>query len=118
VASARRRVQVVADIEAHGADWRAIANSETNGVRVVAAEQASLRRLVEKHAATRVELQTVADKIRQTELAIAGLEKRRTSLVAKPDVAAAQARLQDTEVALNLARQRAAQSVVRAPSQA
>jgi len=53
--------------------------------------------------------------MRQSELAIAGLEKRRTSLVAKTDVAAAQARLRDAEVALELAQQRVAQSVVRAP---
>ena len=43
------------------------------------------------------------------------MEKRRGSLVAKPDVAGAQARLQDAESALTHARRRAALSVVRAP---
>jgi HlyD family secretion protein len=78
-------------------------------------EYDSLVRLAEKQAATRVEVQTAQVKIRQAELAIEGLLKRRTSLVATPDVAAAKARLRDVEVALSLARQRAAQGVVRAP---
>jgi len=78
-------------------------------------EYNALRRLAEKQAATAVEVQAAQNKMRQSELAIAGLEKRRTSLVAKTDVAAAQARLRDAEVALELAQQRVAQSVVRAP---
>ncbi len=53
--------------------------------------------------------------MKQTELDIEGLEKRRTSLVAKPDVAAAQARLQDAQAALALALKRQEQSVLRAP---
>jgi HlyD family secretion protein len=75
----------------------------------------ALQRLAEKNAATRVEAQAARDKARQLELEIAGLENRRGSLVAKPEVAAAQARLRDAETALNLARQRASRSVVRAP---
>jgi HlyD family secretion protein len=75
----------------------------------------SLKRLAERQAATAMEVQAAQVKMRQAELAIEGLLKRRTSLVAAPDVAAAKARLQDMEVALNLARQRAAGSVVRAP---
>jgi HlyD family secretion protein len=80
-----------------------------------AADAEQLQRLVEKNAATRVELKAAHDKVKQLQIEIAGLEKRRGSLVAKPDVAAAQARLRDTETALALARQRAARSVVRAP---
>ena len=76
---------------------------------------AVLRRLEQKSAATPFDVQTASDKVRQLEIAIAGLEKRRTSLVARPDVDAAKARLQDAESALDLARRRAAQSVVRAP---
>ena len=78
-------------------------------------EYDTLQRLVEKQAATPAEAQAAQEKMRQTRLAIEGLEKRRTLLVAKPDVTAARARLQDAEVALNLARQRAAQGVVRSP---
>jgi HlyD family secretion protein len=76
---------------------------------------AVLRRLEQKSAATPFDVQTAADKVRQLEIDIAGLEKRRTSLVARPEVDAAKARLQDAETALELARQRAAQSVIRAP---
>ncbi len=78
-------------------------------------EHNSLVRLAEKQAATRADVQAARDKMRQAELEIAGLERRRGSLVAKPDVAAAQARLRDAEVALRLARDRSARSVVRAP---
>jgi HlyD family secretion protein len=78
-------------------------------------ELAALRRLQQKQAATAFEVQTQSDKVRQIELEIAGLEKRRSSLVARPDVDAAKARLQDAEGALNLARKRAAQRVVYAP---
>jgi HlyD family secretion protein len=76
---------------------------------------ASLQRLVEKHAATTQEADAAHDRAQQFEIEIAGLEKRRGALVAKPDVAAAKARLQDAETVLSLARQRAAQSVVHAP---
>jgi HlyD family secretion protein len=76
---------------------------------------ASLERLVEKHAATTLEADAARDKVRRIEIEIAGFEKRRGALVAKPDVAAARARLQDAETALDLARQRAAQSVLHAP---
>jgi HlyD family secretion protein len=78
-------------------------------------EYNSLRRLAEKQAATRVDVQAAHDRVEQTRMDIEGLEKRRATLVGKTDVAAAQARLQDAEAALGLARQRAAQSVVRAP---
>jgi len=76
---------------------------------------AALNRLVEKHAATQQEADAARDRVQQFELEIAGLEKRRGALVAKPDVAAAKARLQDAETALDLARKRAALSQVRAP---
>jgi len=75
----------------------------------------ALERLAEKHAATRQETDAAQDRVRQIELEIAGLEKRRGALVAKPDVAAARARLQDAQTAWGLARQRKAQSIVRAP---
>ncbi len=78
-------------------------------------EHASLERLAQQQAATKVEVDAAAQKTRQTEVVIEGLERRRQSLVAKSDVAAAQARLQDAQAALNLARERAAQGVVRAP---
>ena len=78
-------------------------------------EHETLQRLAEKHAATRMDVQSARDKVRQLELEIAGLDKRRRSLVAKPDVTAAQARVREADNALALARQRAGRSVARAP---
>ena len=78
-------------------------------------ESASLERLVQQQAATKIEVDAARQKVQQSEATIEGLERRRQSLVAKSDVAAAQARLQDAQSALNLARERAAQGVVRAP---
>jgi len=78
-------------------------------------EAATLDRLVQQQAATRMEAQAAADKVRQTEAEIAGLEKRRTALVGRTDVEAAHARLADAEAALTLARSRAGSSVIRSP---
>jgi HlyD family secretion protein len=78
-------------------------------------EYNSLRRLAEKQAATAADVQSARDKMRQSELEIQGLETKRKSLVAHPELAAAQARLRDAETAVRLARDRAAQGVVRAP---
>jgi HlyD family secretion protein len=75
----------------------------------------SLARLVEKQAATRQELDAAREKVRQTELEIAGFNKRRGSLVAQPDRAAAKARLDEAESALRHARDRSSLSQVRAP---
>jgi HlyD family secretion protein len=76
---------------------------------------AALDRLVQKQAATSQEATAARQKMEQTQAVIEGLERRRQSLVAKSDVAAAQARLQDAQSALHLAQERAAQGVVRAP---
>jgi HlyD family secretion protein len=76
---------------------------------------ASLQRLVAQHAATQQEADAARQKVEQGELEIAGLEKRKRSLVSPTEVAAAGARVGDAETALNLARQRAALSLVRAP---
>ena len=78
-------------------------------------EYDALRRLAEKQAATPQDVQAAQDKARQSEIEIEGLENRRKSLVDRSDVAAARARLQDAEVALNLARQRVSQSTLQAP---
>lgn len=79
-------------------------------------EADALQRLAEKQAATKEEAAAARDKLRQTQAEIAGIGKRRTSLVAQTDVAAAKARLDDAETGLKLARERAAQAVIRAPA--
>jgi HlyD family secretion protein len=78
-------------------------------------EYDALRRLAEKQAATRAEVSVAQARMEAARLSILALEKRRASLVGKPEVAAAQARVQDAEAALALARARAGQGVLRAP---
>jgi HlyD family secretion protein len=78
-------------------------------------EYDTLKRLQARQAVTAVDVQAAADKLRQSEIEISGLEKRRGSLVGKSDIDAAKARLQDVESALKLARDRAAQGLVRTP---
>jgi HlyD family secretion protein len=76
---------------------------------------AALQRLAEKHAATQQEVDAAREKVQESELEIAGLDKRRRSLVSTPDVAVARARLADAESVVRLAQQRAALSEVHAP---
>jgi HlyD family secretion protein len=76
---------------------------------------ASLERLKAKQAATQQEVDAAREKVQQSELEIAGLDKRRGSLVAAPDLAAAKARVADAQAALDLARSRGALTTARAP---
>jgi HlyD family secretion protein len=78
-------------------------------------EYGALRRLAEKQAAVPLDVDAAQDKVRQSEIEIEGLENRRKSLVDRTEIAAARARLQDVEVALNLARQRARLNTLQAP---
>ncbi len=78
-------------------------------------EYASLRRLVEKQAATPAEVEAARGKTREAELQIEALERKRNALVSKNDRAAAQARLKDADAALGLVRERMAETVVKAP---
>lgn len=75
----------------------------------------ALKRLEAKQAATAREVQEEADKARQSQIEIDGLEKRRKALVDSTDVDAARARLADAQAALNAVRARAAAEVLRAP---
>ena len=76
---------------------------------------ATLERLVARHAATQQEADAARLKVQQSELEIAGLEKRKRSLVSPTEVAAARARVGDSETALQLAERREALSLVRSP---
>jgi HlyD family secretion protein len=78
-------------------------------------EAAVLARLAEKQAATRLEAEAARARVVRERMAIAALEKKRSALVALTDVAAAHARLDDAQAALNLARSHAAQALLRAP---
>jgi len=78
-------------------------------------ERAALERLAAQQAATGAEVRAAGDKVEQLRVQIAGLEKRRRTMAAAPDVAAARARLQDAQAALDLVKRQAAQSEIRAP---
>ncbi len=76
---------------------------------------ATLERLADKQAATRAEVERARDRVRQAQLEIDGLERKRASLVAKTDRSVADARLRQAEAAAAQARQRIDQSTIRAP---
>jgi len=75
----------------------------------------ALKRLQAKEAATAREVQEEADKVRQSQIEIEGLDKRRKALVGATDVDAARARLADVQAAMNAVRAHAAAAVLRAP---
>ncbi len=78
-------------------------------------EYDSLRRLAEKQAASRVEVDEMKTKVDASSLAIQALEKRRTALVSVSDKTVAQARLRDAQAAVDLAKSHMAQTVIHAP---
>jgi HlyD family secretion protein len=100
------------------AEFTDIENSLARARLLLVQEQAALaalQRLVARHAATQQEVDAARDKVQQSELEIAGLEKRKHSLVSPTEVAAARARVGDAEAALHLAQRREALSLVRSP---
>jgi HlyD family secretion protein len=110
----------VASLSAGGkpAEFTEIENSLSRARLDLAESQktlASLQRLKEKQAATQQEVDAAREKVQQSELQIQGLEKRRGSLVAPPDLAAAKARLADAQAALALARSRGSLTTARSP---
>jgi HlyD family secretion protein len=78
-------------------------------------ELSSLERLVEKNAATRVELDAAKDRAAQLDAQISAQEARRAALVGQGDVTVAQARVRDAEAALAQAKLRSEQATLRAP---
>jgi len=78
-------------------------------------EYAALSRLQKQQAATQQEVTAAKEKVERAQLQIQSLEAKKSALVAAPDRASAQARLQDAEAALRLADDHIRQSVVRAP---
>lgn len=78
-------------------------------------EYASLRRLLEKQAASMEEVDEIKSKLDAAELGIAALEKKRAALVSESDKTVAAARLHDAEAAVELAQSHIAQTVIHAP---
>ena len=75
----------------------------------------ALHRLQEKQAATGQDVLQAQGKMRESDLDIQGLERRRAALVSKADKSVALARLRDAEAAVSLARSRIAQTEIHAP---
>ena len=78
-------------------------------------EYNALHRLEEKQAATREEVEAARGKLRQSELEIEALERKRALLVGSSDRAVAEARLHEAEADVHLAERRIADTVVRSP---
>jgi HlyD family secretion protein len=78
-------------------------------------EYNALHRLEEKQAATRQEVEAARGKLRQFELEIEALERKRTVLVGSSDRAVAEAKLHEAEADVRLAERRIADTVVRSP---
>jgi multidrug efflux pump subunit AcrA (membrane-fusion protein) len=75
----------------------------------------ALTRLVEKKAATAHSRDQAAERVRQISTEINTLEKRRNSLVSPQDRTAAEARVRESENAVQLARRRLDLSIIHAP---
>jgi len=76
----------------------------------------ALKRLEQKQAATKAEVEAAKQRMDHAQLQIESFEQRRAALAAKaPDRAAAQARLDDAKAAQTLAETEIRQSVIRAP---
>ncbi len=78
-------------------------------------EYGSLRRLNEKQAATPVEVEVAHARVQQLDIQIQSLERQRTALVGKPDVAASQARVREAEAAVQGVQAKMGQGTIRAP---
>ena len=78
-------------------------------------EYASLRRLADKQAASKLEVDEMKSKLQAADMGIEALEKRRAALVTQADKTVALARLRDAEAAVELARSHIAQTTIHAP---
>jgi RND family efflux transporter MFP subunit len=78
-------------------------------------EYNALHRLEEKQAATREAVEAARGKLRQNDLEIEALERKRTALVGSSDRAVAGAKLREAEADVQLARRRIADTVVLSP---
>jgi HlyD family secretion protein len=73
------------------------------------------RRLVEKKAATKAELDTAQEAVNRAALQIQAFERRRSSLVTAPDKAAAEARLHEAQAGAAAALRRIETAQIRSP---
>lgn len=99
-------------------DVSTIEGSLSAGRQELAAAQRdydSLRRLQARNAATAEEVRASKDRVDRAQIQIQGLESRRSSLVNRPDVSAAEGRLREAEAAVSAARVRIGMGTIRSP---
>jgi HlyD family secretion protein len=75
----------------------------------------ALQRLVAKQAATQFEVEQARQGVASLDVQIQSLQQRRTALVGKGDIASAEARVQEAQANVALARDRMRQDTIRAP---
>lgn len=122
-AAVAREAQARADLQTFQAGGRSSDTAEIDGTinRLKTDRDAgqrnldSLQRLLEKQAATAYEVQQARQNIHSLDVQIEALQQRRAALVGKGDLGSAQARLQEAEANVQLARTRIAQDVIRSP---
>lgn len=78
-------------------------------------DRTSLENLLQKNAATRMEVQSASDLVERLSAQISSLNSRRSTLVSTADMSVAQARLRNAEAAAQLARQRINLATITAP---
>ncbi|HOQ43879.1 MAG TPA: efflux RND transporter periplasmic adaptor subunit [Bryobacteraceae bacterium] len=117
VAGARAQLQVMME-GGRSAEKVEIENAlERNRreLRIAERDYESLKRLLEKHAATKMEVAEALQKVQQLQADIEALERKRAALVESADRASAEAKLREAEAALEQARTRLARSRIVAP---
>lgn len=78
-------------------------------------EYSTARRLEEKQAETHEAVEAARGKLRAAEIEIESLERKRAALIGATDRGVAQARLKEAQAALEFARRRIADAVIRSP---
>lgn len=122
-AAEARAAQARVELEALRAGGRGIDTAEIEGnlnrlrsQREAAQRNAeALDRLVKVNAATRFEADQAAQSVRDLDAQMQTLGQRKTALVGKTDISASQARLQEAEVSIQLAKTHLAQDLIHSP---
>lgn len=117
VASARAQLQTVME-GGRSSEKVAIENAlarDRMDLKVAQRDYDSLRRLAEKHAATKMEVAEAQQKVQQLQADMEALERKRAALVESADRASAEAKLGEAQAALQQARTHLNRSQIRSP---
>lgn len=117
VASARAELQRVME-GGRSSEKVAIENAiarDQMDLKVAQRDYESLRRLAEKHAATKMEVAEAQQKVQQLQADMEALERKRAALVESADRASAEAKLGEAEAMLQQARTHLNRSQIRSP---